>query len=252
MSEAAHLLSKLNANERPIRTLRATVSAYREDGLVNLTYGTAHIYGVPCLASYSKRTIGDTVQVLDLGSNTWVVLGVIGNPDTAYVGPNTQNTGYSMYSTATLAAQGTIDPAFEGYVGAASDNNTPVLLAWSYYNGTSNVLTTGASGKTSVTVTVARTNVLHGKSTAIDLRLCPHNFNTLPTTISLDTDSFSPVVFRLEIGEVRSLSLPSDWVTAITATTPTIKGFAVRPLITTPWDSSYVIFSRTSGGFRAV
>lgn len=256
MSEAARLLANLTATGRTVKTLRAKVSAYREDGLVNLSYGTAPLYGIPCLSSYTNRAVGDVVQVLDLGSNTWVVLGRLGAPDVTPAGPTTQNVGYSLYNTPTMLLRGYYDPGYEGYVGTnGAAGDLPVLLAWTYYNGTSNVLTTGAAGKTTVSVAVARSNVAHGQREAVNLQLCPHNFNALPTgttPISLDTDSFTPVLFRLEIGEMRMITLPTDWVAAIKAATPTIKGFAVQPVTTTPWQSSYTIFSPTSGGFRAV
>lgn len=256
MSDAARLLADLTRNGKAVKTLRATVSAYREDGLVNLSYGTTPMYGIPCLASYTGRAVGDVVEVLDLGNNTWVVLGRIGGPDVTATGPNTQNSGYSLYNTTTMLLRGFYDPGYEGYVGTTgATGDVPILLAWSYYNGTSNVLTTGAAGKTTISVAVSRSNILHGQREGVNLQLCPHNYNALPsgtTPIALSTDSFSAVYFRLEVGEMRMVTLPADWVTAIKAATPTIKGFAVQPVTTTPWQASYAIFSATSGGFLAV
>lgn len=255
MSEAADLLAQLTASGRPVSTLRATVSAYREDGMVNVTYGSAAIYGIPCLASYTNRKIGDVVQLLNLGNSTWLVLGKLGGADTSYTAPLTQNSSYGMYDTTTLAPRNPLDAGYEGLVGAGSAKDSPVLLAWSYYNGSTNSLTTAAAvaGKTGMVVTVARTGKLHGQRKAVEMQLCPHNYNALPTTtITLNTASFSPVVFRLEVGEVRNITLPADWWTALKAATPTIKGFAVRPLTTTPWQSGYAIFNTISGGFRTI
>lgn len=256
MSDAASLLAKLTASGKSVQTIRATVSSYREDGLVNLSYGTSQIFGVPCLASYTQRNIGDVVQVLDLGGNAWLVLGRPGGPDTSWTGPSTQNSGYTVYDMTTLRSRGTVDPGFEGYVGqTAAPSDKPALLAWSYYNGTSNTLPANGTTKVLMYVYVARVNTLHGQREAVQLQLCPHNYNTLPSgssQITLDTDSFSPVYFQLEAGEVRIVRIPGDWWTAITAVTPTIKGFAVKPVTTTPWESSYVIFSKLSGGFRAL
>lgn len=255
MSDAASLLSKLTADGRTVRTLRATVSSYREDGLVNLQYGTSHLYGIPCLASYSNRRMGDVVQVLDLGSHTWVVLGRIGGTDSSFVGPAIQNSSYQQYFQDTLLSRGTTEVGYEGYVGSSgSQGERPLMLAWSYFNGSSNSLTSAVAGKTSLTVTVARTNNFHGQREAVELQLCPHNYNTLPSTstpITLDTASFSPIIFRLEVGEIRNIKLPSDWFSAISAGTPTLKGFAAQATTLTPWEASYVIFSPASGGFRA-
>jgi hypothetical protein len=155
-----------------------------------------------------------------------------------------------------MTLRGFYDPGYEGYVGTTgATGDRAVLLAWSYYNGTSNSLTSGAAGKSSLSVAVSRSNVPHGQREAVNLQLCPHNYNTLPsgtTPITLDTASFSTVMFRLEVGEMRMIPLPADWLTAIKAATPTIKGFAVQPVTTSPWQASYAIFSATSGGFLAV
>jgi hypothetical protein len=211
------------------------------------------MYGIPCLSSYTNRQIGDVVQVLNLGANTWMVIGRIKGTDAAYLGPTTQNSRYQQYYQDTLTSSSVLEPGYEGYVGtngAAGDR--PVMLAWSYYNGTSNSLLTGTVSKTKVFVYIARSSTLHGKREAVEVQLCPHNYNTLPSTLTLATDSFSPVITRLEVGQVSSVQLPADWFSAITAGTPTIKGFAVQPVTTTPWEDSYAIFSATSGGFRAV
>jgi hypothetical protein len=253
MSDAANLLAKLTANDSGVRTLRATVSAYREDGMVNLRYGTAQIFGVPCLASYTNRRIGDVVQVLDLGRNAWLVVGRIGGTDSSWLAPVTQNTGWAVYDMKTMRARGSSDPGYEGYVGVTdAPGDSPGMLAWSYYNGTTNALPANGTTKTSMTVTVARNSVLHGQREAVELQLCPHNFNALPTVLTLGTNSFSPVFFRLEVGEVRTIPIPADWWTAITAVTPTIKGFAIQPTTLTTANASYVIFSKVSGGFRAI
>jgi hypothetical protein len=253
MSDAASLLSKLTTNGSSVTTLRALVSAYREDGLVNLRYGTAQIFGVPCLASYTNRKIGDVVQVLNLGRNAWLVVGRVGGTDSSWLAPTTQNTGWAVYDMKTMRVRGSSDPGYEGYVGYTSaTGDSPGLLAWSYYNGTTNALPANGTTKTSMTVTVARIAALHGQREAIELQLCPHNFNALPTVLTLGTDSFSPVFFRLEVGEVRTIPIPADWWTAITAATPTIKGFAIQPTTLTPASASYAIFSKVSGGFRAV
>lgn len=253
MSDAANLLARLTANDKAVKTLRATVSAYREDGMVNLTYGTAQLFGIPCLSSYEKRNIGDVVQVADLGSNAWLVLGRIGGTDPTFLGPATQNSGYTTYDLSTMTARGTFDPGYEGTIGRTeAPTDTPTMLAWSYWNGTSNTLPSNGTTKLSMWVYVARSGVLHGQREAVEMQLCPHNYNTLPNAITLSTDSFSPVYFRLEVGEVRGVHIPSDWWTAITAVTPTIKGFAVMPVNRTPWESSYAIFSKLSGGFRAI
>jgi hypothetical protein len=255
VSDAASLLAKLNANERTVKTLRAIVSAYREDGTVNLAYGAARLYGIPCLAAYTNRKIGDVVQVLDLGANAWLVLGRSSGKDSAFISPTTQNVLYQQYYLDTLISRGTTEPGYEGYVGSSgTPSERPLALAWSYYNGSSNLLTGGVAGKTSLTVTVARASTLHGQREAVEMQLCPHNYNTLPGAFDplvLDTASFSPVIFRLEIGEIRNLVLPSDWFAAISAGTPTIKGFAILPGRIDPWQSGYSIFSATSGGFRA-
>lgn len=241
----------MTTQDSSVKSLRATVSAYREDGLVNLAYGTARLYGVPCLATYTNRHVGDVVQVLDLGNNIWVVLGRIGGTDPQFPLPPKQNTAYAMYDMVTKATRGTTDPGAEGHVGTSgAPGENPVLLAWYYYSGFSNVLTSTASGKTSVTVTVARRNTLHGQREAVEMELLPHNYDTLPASIVVST-SFSQVLFRLEVGELRNLTLPADWVTGITASTPTIRGFAVQPVSATPWKASYVIFSPTSGGITA-
>lgn len=250
MSDVTGLLSKLTTKESSVKSLRATVSAYMEDGRVNLAYGTARLYGVPCLASYTSRRVGDVVQVMDLGNNIWVVLGRIGGTDPQFPLPTKQNTSYWLYYTDNLALRGTSDLGFEGYTGVTgASGDRPVLLAWSYYSGSTNSLTTTAAGKTSVTVTVARASTLHGQREAVEMELLPHNYNALPTSLTLAT-GFSQVLFRLEVGEIRNLTLPADWVTGITATTPTIKGFAVQSVTNTPWKASYAIFSPTSGGFR--
>jgi hypothetical protein len=251
MSEAANLLSKLTQNDRAVKTLRATVSSYREDGTVNLSYGTSRMYGIPCLASYTARAIGDVVQVLDLGNSVWVVLGRIGGTDSGFVGPAAQNSGYQQYYLDTLTSRGTTDIGYEGYIGSSgADKERPLMLAWSYYNGFANTMNLAFSPKTSATVYVARSNRLHGQREAVEMRLCPHNYNTLPSTITLDTASFSPVNFRLEVGEVRAIPLPADWFAAAAAGTPTIKGFAVQPITVSPSTSGYAIFSPTSGGYR--
>jgi hypothetical protein len=252
VSDAASLLSKLTTSERAVKTLRAVVSAYREDGLVNLRYGTSSLYGIPCLASYTDRSIGDVVQVLDLGHSVWVVLGRIGGGDSEFVFPTTQNNGYQQYYLDTLTSRGMTDIGYEGYIGSSGTNNErPLMLAWSYYNGSSNSLNSISAGRTFATVCVARSNLLHGKREAVEMRLCPHNYNALPSTITLDTASFSPVTFRLEVGEIRNVALPADWFAAMTATTPTIKGFAVQPVTATPSQAGYAIFSQISGGFRS-
>lgn len=256
MSDAAQLLSGLFSTGKAVKTLRASVSACREDGLVNLSYGTAHMFGIPCLSSYTNRTIGDVVQVLDLGSNTWLVLGRPGDPDVTPTGPSVQNSDYSLYNLNSMTSRGFYDPGFEGYVGTnGATGNEPVVLAWSYYNGSTNTLTAAMAGKSSLSVSIARTNLPHGQREGVNLELCPHNFNALPsgdTPLVLDTESFSPVTFRLEIGELRMVPIPSDWITAIKAATPTIKGFAVQAVTTDPWTDGYAIFTPTSGGFLAV
>lgn len=251
MSDAASLLAKLASSERAVKTLRATVSAYRADGRVNLAYGTGRIYGVPCLGVYTNRQIGDVVQALDLGGNTWVVLGRIGDSDSAFSYPVTQNSSYYLYDNTSLNILGTYDSGFEGHIGSSGQpGETAALLAWSYYNGTSNRLVTGAAGKTSVTLTVARSSVPHGQNTAVSMQLVPHAYDALPTGYLTLATTFTSVTFQLEIGEIRNIALPPDWVTGITATTPTIRGFAVQPVATTPWQATYAIFGPLSGGFR--
>lgn len=252
MSDPANLLSKLTNSDHAVRTLRANVSSYREDGTVNLSYGTARMFNIPCLASYTNRAIGDVVQVLNLGSNAWLVIGRVGGTDPSALTPASQNLGYGQYFTDTFTGRGANDIGYEGYVGnSGSVGENSVFLAWSYYNGTTNILNAATSGKTSMTVFVARSPLLHGKREAVELQLCPHNFNALPTTMVLNTDTFSPVIFRLEVGEIRAIRLPSDWFTAMTGATPTIKGLAVQAITTAPFEAGYVIFSPTSGGFRS-
>lgn len=256
MSDVSQMLAALTHNGGTVKTIRAKVSAYREDGLVNLSYGTNQMFGIPCLTDYTSRAVGDVVQVLNLGQNAWLVLGRIGPPDIPVSGPSLQNSGYSQYAVDTLLSRGKYDTGYEGYVGArGARGDVPVLLAWSYYNGSSNTLISKVAGKTSAQVAVVRSNLLHGQRAAVNLQLCPHNYNTLPsgtTPIVLDTDTFSPVNFRLEIGEWRMLQLPADWLAALQAATPTIKGFAVKAVTTDPWQLGYATFSATSGGIRAI
>jgi hypothetical protein len=194
------------------------------------------------------------VQVLDLGNNIWVVMGRIGGTDPEFpIAPiANQNTYFAQYAIATGNVVGVAEPGFEGFVGSSgSSTDQPVLLAWSYTFLTTNHLTINTAGASTISVTVARSNILHGQRDAVELQLCPHNYNLLPSaSITLSTDSFSPVLFRLEVGEIRDVPLPADWVAAIQAGTPTIKGFAVQPAVTTPWEASYAIFDPISGGFR--
>lgn len=230
---------------------RGVVTAVREDGLLNVRVNGGMAYGVPAITSYSSRTPGDVVQLVH-SAGTWIVVGKFG-ADTAFVGPTTQPLDSQAYTVGTNVPNSNYTGS---EVGMSPNYPGPsVLLALSYYNGSANVLSTGASGKTNVYVYVSR-SVYAVDPSPVALRLLAHNVNALPKASALmlyDVSAFTEVDFTLEVGERKMIKLPSDWVSAIVAATPTIKGFAIAPNPTiTQAVSRYTLLSPTAGAFRAV
>lgn len=237
MNEASEKLAALVGGHR-LTSVRGTVTAYREDGRINVRVNGAQMTKVPCVLSYTGRTVGDTVELIQYAGR-WLCLGRTG-ADSAFTGPTVQDLATGQYRQDQHTSIGQGDLSVDG------TQSPPVELAIGYYNGTSNVMNTAASGKTNGWLTLARIATPHGDPGPSTIQVVPHNHNALPATV-VPATGFTQLQTQLELGEIRNVALPSDWVTAIKAATPTIKGFILQPI-----SGSLSRLSATSGGVRFV
>lgn len=252
-NDAATLLAALigGRGRAELRLLRATVTAYREDGGVNLNANGALITGALCLAAYTHRAVGDVVQVAAV-NGVWVVLGKYG-ADSTFTLPKTSYQGTRQYRLSDMHSVNVDDVSGFSKIGASGihGDNSPTCLAWGFYDGTNNTLTQAvtAAGVTKCTVTLARVGSPHGSSQGVALELIPHNHNGFPTVL-VPVTGLTPVVTKLQWGQIVNLSLPSDWVSGIQG--GTVKGYFLQPQNPTiVGNAGYALMSPTSGGFTA-
>lgn len=243
------------ANLSTAHGLRGIVTGLCENGQVNVRVDGGMLYSVPCTTSYSTRTPGDVVH-LALSSGIWVVTGKFGG-DPSFVGPTQKATRFQVYSMTDNTPFSALGGTELGVVPGQRTGTVGYLACgfWDVVGGT-NKLTTGAAGKTNVWVYVARDQSAID-SAPVALKLYPHNTDQLPLSGALTTvatsNALTDVGFTLERGEQKMIKLPSDWVTAIKAVTPTIRGFVISPNPTSADAMSrYILMSTTAGAFRAV
>lgn len=250
-NSAADHLAALMGNRPATRLFRATVTAYREDGRVNVRAAGSLATGVLCLDSYTGRKAGDVVQIADI-DGVWVVLGRYG-ADSAFTAPTGVPSATRQYRTDTYAQYNMDDVSGFNQVGASGRNRdtVPMALAWGFYTGSANALTAASTGKASLFVTLARAGIPHGQPSSVSLELLPHAFDALPTVLTAIAGTYTQVLVPLEIGEIRTVALPADWVTAIKA--GTIKGYFLQDAVpNTVGNLGYTLLSATSGRYRAV
>lgn len=249
---AGKTLADLLRAETGMGMYSGTITATREDGMVNVTVRGMRYQGVPCNAAYTNRTKGDVVQVM-LFSNTQFVVGKWG-ADSSAPNPNVLAADYSEYVADSYAYAG--DARCQ--IGCSGDTGdaVPLATAWTYYDGTTNQLNAHAavSGKTTASLLLTRLDDGSGDDNATAFQIVPHNYNTLPTVIAQPTGRFAPVTGltglygTLEPGEAVFFTLPSDWFAAIAATTPTVKGVACIPLSQDTTAPTYAKLSAIAGG----
>lgn len=247
-NKASSILAGMTTpQDPPVGSKPATVSAIREDGKVNLAYQGGTVLGAKCFPSYTNRKVGDQVQVIYCDGQ-WTVLGTYGS-DPNYTGPANSANRYRNYNFNSLTAGNAYDlrPAQQGFTNQGIDT-VPLFPAWQYYNGSTNNLTSVGAVST-IKIWMARQAGDGGLDGAVALRLNPHGYDTLPESGFTTLAGYTGVSFTLERGEVRVISLPSDWVSAITAAT--IKGVCATPTFAVDVYASYCQLSPTSGGFTA-
>jgi hypothetical protein len=221
----------------------ATVSAIREDGRVNLAYRGATVLKVACLDSYTNRQVGDRVGVVyDAGMYT--VTGRYG-ADSAYVGPsqlrqasaNFKTTGYQAVDSNQAPQMGT------------RDATVPLIAGIGYWTGSANTLVVASGPATAISIWVSRLDNDEGRDSGATIGLFPHGHNALPSSGFSYFTSYTVVQLGLERGEVKTIPLPADWVTAIKA--GTIRGVCLVPGLTLDPLETYAQFGSTTGGFTA-
>lgn len=247
----SQLLTPANGNATGAR---GTITALREDGLVNvMVQNVSFIPGVPCITPYEDRKVGDDVQVLQIG-NTWVVVGPLGPDSTTTTPLITKQYAYEYNLNTDLVFDTQPSTLF---IGQRPDNasSPPVEMAVSYWTGSKNVLTSACVGhsQSPIYLTVARTADSIGQDSRITIQVLPHNSDVIPVGSAIaPLTSFSTLLVNLEVGERRDIQLPADWVAAITASPPTIKGFVFVPgqvrEASQPIDTTYAILSGITGG----
>lgn len=247
--QLAALLAPANGN---VTGARGTITALRENGNVNVMISGTRLIDVPCITPYVGRAVNDVVQVLQVG-NTWVVIGPYGadpeNSASPGVKPQTQQLFRLLDNVLSSNAPSTLG------IGQAPTNSTaaPTELVLGYYTGSVNVLTQATAGHTGspIHVTMTRSaDIGNGNGAPLKLKILPHNSDAIGTTITPLT-SFSSLVVNLEPGERRDVLLPTDWVSGITASTPTIRGFVIQPgggAKEVGQDLTYSVLSKLTGG----
>jgi hypothetical protein len=234
-----------------VRVYWGTVTAYREDGSVNVSIAGQQYLACPCSDSYTNRNKGDRVRVVSAGK-TQYVMGRIG-PDPDALIPNVavqDSEGYTA-ATGTFVSN---SPNQAGCSGVAPDI-APLINAWGYYNGTTNLLTTAAktTGKTFAVLILTRLATAHGDPGPQQFEVWPHNYDALPigSVAMRDTfvpaTGFTPLTGSLELGEQAEIDIPADWFAGMKATTPTVRGVCVTPSTLDSDTSLYVRFSASAG-----
>lgn len=154
---------------------------------------------IPCLASYSGRTIGDQVLAVQLSGGGWLVLGRIGADDaTVPTSPTVQAT--SSRGWAVTGDLSTAEPR------TGSDGMGPDWFgAWFYSGG----IAAACAGRTVTGMSVRIARAASGGSPGpVRLQLGLHNQPDMvkPPTI---TAPWSPVV-RLSRGQTVTVAIPSS------------------------------------------
>lgn len=246
-SKPAQKVKKAFKNERKTSYHTAKVTALRNDGTVNLAYGGIRHMGVPTMASYDPRAVGDRVHILLSTGGHMIVLGKVGSDDRLE-----QPTIFPVdVRTYTWGRPGgdRYTPAGPGMglfdVGRASENfpvgsyDTYRQGAFTYWDGTNNLMTGPATLEKNIDLYLERDEwevAYDGYEGPSYFTLWPLKNNGLPHRPQelefQDSLSVTRIDFTLEPGEVQVIQLPEVWrnnIGAAVVDSDTIKSFLVTP-----------------------
>lgn len=256
------------AKNQPKNMVTGTVSALRADGTVNVSINGFRYQGVPTMADYTPRNIGDRVMVHRQGGQL-MVLGKVGSDDFA-AAPGIYITNWAIYSWG--VAMGTNDKALNyglEQVGRKSerfpvnDADYMARLAFSYYVSSSpNTMNGPADLTKNIDIYLERDEWDGGYDGPAGFTLFAIKNDALPADpsgLQYQTGLTTPSIdFTLEPGEMKIITLPDDWRNSIGATTldaNSIRGFVIEPQgqSIAPFDVSeytYGLFTAMSGALR--
>lgn len=250
-SPAALLQAKLAGSASTAIGDRATVTALREDGLVNVRSSTGSLYlGVPCMDSYTGRAVNDIVQLLIVNGVATVYGRYGADPNAETVSLKAQS-GY-LYN---LLTGRLVDQSPSSlYIGQQAGSTAPPTQLATSYSSQLNSQLSGRSSSLPVYLRVSRSaEVGIGTSEAVPVRVMPHGSNTLPTgSVIAPLTTFSRLLVNLQVGEYRDVPLPADWIADIGGASPTIRGFVFQPgqfqEPGRPVDTTCSLLSSSTGG----
>jgi hypothetical protein len=264
------LKTALQADVHRTRMVQGTVTAVRWDGTVNLLAGGVRYIGVTCTASYVNRQSGDRVQVV-IANATPLVLGVLGG-DSLAAAPEVWPTNVMQFTWGYGNTAGQNRPVYwseagdtrigrPGSVRLTYPGDTYFQAAFSFWDGTQNLMNGPADLVQSIDLFVARDVWDEGDDGPAHLQLVPHKMDALPASPQsmLYQQTLDPpsIDFTLEAGEQQLITLPDNWRDSIGATTldsNSIRGFSVWPGNNgvEPWalDNSYALLTNLTCAIR--
>lgn len=248
----------------------ATVTALRYDGTVNIRMNGDRYQGVPTMAEYDPRSVGDKVRVLFQNSGNPLVLGKLASDDLT-----AQPTifPYEVASWTWGVDGGASDKYVSGrlsVVGRQSEQfpttagDHYLRMGIGYWNGSANLMNGPADLEKNIDIYLERDEWDDGYEGGSRFSLFPIRNDQLPKDPSPGSLNYqtslgpSSVDFTLEPGELKVVTLPEEWrnsIGAVTLDSTSIRGFIIEPQSTSvsPEDvnsHTYGKFTPLTGALR--
>jgi hypothetical protein len=267
-SKALKIALRNDTDRTVVKT--GTVTAVRWDGSVNLRMNGQHFVGVACAQSYADRKAGDRVQVLMHGGMPYVMGAVGGDPSAPapdFFSTDAYQYTWGLYGETDRDQRIWVNEGVDQRVGRPGDlepvygeKDSFYQVAYSYWDGTNNLLNDAATPETSIDLFVV-SDWDEGDPGPARLTLWGHRHDVLPEspqTMLLNALMDPPSIdFTLEAGELKVITLPDEWRDSIGAdvlTNASIRGFLITPAAPegepNAVENSYAMLSTVTGGVR--
>jgi hypothetical protein len=245
----------------------AQVTALRYDGTVNLLMNGHRYQGVPTMAEYDPRNVGDKVRVVFQNNGNPLVLGKIASDDFT-AAPTIFPAEYQTWTWA-IGTTNQLNKFISGIgniVGRKSekqpvnDADYYLRLGIGYWNGTTNIMNGPADTVKNIDIYLERDEWDEGYEGGAAFTLFAAGYNELPMNPGAYQTWMTPgsIDFTLEPGELKIITLPESWRNSIGASSlnsTSIRSFVIEPQSSAPNVGStnahaYGRFTNLTGALR--